>query len=299
MRSPLHSRIADASGRVRRLLALHGLSLVVAGAGRLRPAGLPGRLGGPPGARASAWPCWWASSAWPPTWPCGTWSRPLVVRFRDLDIALKIERRWPGLNDRLASTVQFLDLDAPVRATATTCSARAPCATPPSSRRSTRPRRSTSARSSTPARPAALVDRRGGRRCWACRSSRLDARLGTLALRRLFTPVRPRPLAADDPPGDPQGPGEGRQRRAVRRWRSAWPGRARPGLGPGHLPLRRRRERHRVPPARRPRHASTAGTSRSRSRSPSPWPPGDDATSPRSVDGRPAAGRLTDVLTSA
>ncbi|HMB03066.1 MAG TPA: DUF4175 family protein, partial [Isosphaeraceae bacterium] len=36
--------------------------------------------------------------------------RPLVVRFRDLDIALRIEERWPGLNDRLASTVQFLRL---------------------------------------------------------------------------------------------------------------------------------------------------------------------------------------------
>jgi hypothetical protein len=33
---------------------------------------------------------------------------PLVVRFADLDIALRIEERWPGLNDRLASTVQFL-----------------------------------------------------------------------------------------------------------------------------------------------------------------------------------------------
>ncbi|MEO6812144.1 MAG: DUF4175 family protein, partial [Isosphaeraceae bacterium] len=32
------------------------------------------------------------------------------VRFRDLDIAFKIEHRWPGLNDRLASTVQFLIL---------------------------------------------------------------------------------------------------------------------------------------------------------------------------------------------
>ena len=32
----------------------------------------------------------------------------MVVRFPDLDIALRIERRWPGLNDRLASTVQFL-----------------------------------------------------------------------------------------------------------------------------------------------------------------------------------------------
>ncbi len=36
--------------------------------------------------------------------------RPLVVRFADLDIALKIEQRWPGLNDRLASTIQFLRL---------------------------------------------------------------------------------------------------------------------------------------------------------------------------------------------
>ncbi len=35
---------------------------------------------------------------------------PLIVRFRDLDIALRIEQHWPGLNDRLASTVQFLRL---------------------------------------------------------------------------------------------------------------------------------------------------------------------------------------------
>jgi len=33
---------------------------------------------------------------------------PLVVKFADLDIAMRIEERWPGLNDRLASTVQFL-----------------------------------------------------------------------------------------------------------------------------------------------------------------------------------------------
>ncbi len=37
--------------------------------------------------------------------------RPLLVRFADLDIALRIEERWPGLNDRLASTIQFLRLD--------------------------------------------------------------------------------------------------------------------------------------------------------------------------------------------
>ena len=38
--------------------------------------------------------------------------RPLFVRFADLDIALRIEERWPGLNDRLASTIQFLRMDA-------------------------------------------------------------------------------------------------------------------------------------------------------------------------------------------
>ena len=38
--------------------------------------------------------------------------RPLFVRFADLDIAMRIEERWPGLNDRLASTIQFLKLDA-------------------------------------------------------------------------------------------------------------------------------------------------------------------------------------------
>jgi hypothetical protein len=34
---------------------------------------------------------------------------PLVVRFDDLDLGLKIERRWPGLNDRLSSTLEFLE----------------------------------------------------------------------------------------------------------------------------------------------------------------------------------------------
>jgi len=33
--------------------------------------------------------------------------RPLFVRFADLDIAMRIEQRWPGLNDRLASMIQF------------------------------------------------------------------------------------------------------------------------------------------------------------------------------------------------
>jgi hypothetical protein len=38
--------------------------------------------------------------------------RPLFVRFADLDIAMRIEERWPGLNDRLASTIQFMKMDA-------------------------------------------------------------------------------------------------------------------------------------------------------------------------------------------
>ncbi len=38
--------------------------------------------------------------------------RPLFVRFADLDMAMRIEERWPGLNDRLASTIQFVRLDA-------------------------------------------------------------------------------------------------------------------------------------------------------------------------------------------
>ncbi len=109
MRSPLHSRIAALRGRVRRLLALHGLSLVVAGlavftllagladwsihlAREIRVALLAAMIGlaGYLFVRLVV--------------------LPLVVRFRDLDIALKIERRWPGLNDRLASTIQFLDM---------------------------------------------------------------------------------------------------------------------------------------------------------------------------------------------
>lgn len=38
--------------------------------------------------------------------------RPLFVKFADLDIAMRIEERWPGFNDRLASTIQFLHLDS-------------------------------------------------------------------------------------------------------------------------------------------------------------------------------------------
>ncbi len=107
MRGPIEARIAALRGQVRRLLAIHGLSRLVFGlatailaagsadwlvhlAPEVRVALLVGVIG------------------------LGAWLlirrvlMPLVVRFGDLDIALRIEERWPGLNDRLASTVQFL-----------------------------------------------------------------------------------------------------------------------------------------------------------------------------------------------
>ena len=107
MRGPVESRIGALRGRVRRLLALHGVSYLVAGtvaavvvacaadwlihlAAEVRLALLVGVVGlaGYLLVRRVL--------------------LPLIVRFRDLDIALRIEERWPGLNDRLASTVQFL-----------------------------------------------------------------------------------------------------------------------------------------------------------------------------------------------
>ena len=107
MRSPLESRIAALRGRVRRLLALHGMGRVVAAlAAAVILAGLADwlvhlvpevRLALLVGAGSLA--CWlgWRHVV-----------APLVVRFQDLDIALRVEKRWPGLNDRLSSTIQFL-----------------------------------------------------------------------------------------------------------------------------------------------------------------------------------------------
>ncbi|MFO0891050.1 MAG: DUF4175 family protein [Isosphaeraceae bacterium] len=105
----LESRISALRGQVRRLLVVHGLSWLVAGvlplvilAGlldwlfhldvfvRLALLAIVAGLAG-----------WLLFSRV---------LRPLVVRFADLDIAMRIEQRWPGLNDRLASTVQFLRL---------------------------------------------------------------------------------------------------------------------------------------------------------------------------------------------
>ena len=107
MRGPIEARIAALRGQVRRLLALHGFSRLVTGlvlailvAGladwlfrlvpEVRLVLLLGVIG------ISLWLL------------ITRVLRPLIVKFADLDIALRIEKRWPGLNDRLASTVQFL-----------------------------------------------------------------------------------------------------------------------------------------------------------------------------------------------
>ena len=103
----LESRIAALRGQVRRLLVFHGLSWLVAGVVPLvLVAGLADwlfhldvfvRLALLTAVAAVA------------LWVTFTLVlRPLFVRFADLDIALRIEQRWPGLNDRLASTIQFL-----------------------------------------------------------------------------------------------------------------------------------------------------------------------------------------------
>ncbi|SIO67299.1 protein of unknown function [Singulisphaera sp. GP187] len=107
MDTSLESRIATLRAQVRRILALHGMSwviglvvpvIVIVGLldwmvhldPLVRLAALIGLIG------------------------FGLWLgfrhviAPLIVRFPDLEIAMRIEERWPGLNDRLASTVQFL-----------------------------------------------------------------------------------------------------------------------------------------------------------------------------------------------
>jgi hypothetical protein len=110
VRGPIEARIAALRGQVRRLLALHGLSRLAFG---LAAAVLIACLAD------------WLIHLAPElrlilligVVVLGAWLAlrrvilPLVVKFADLDIALRIEERWPGLNDRLASTVQFLRAD--------------------------------------------------------------------------------------------------------------------------------------------------------------------------------------------
>src|SRR5271165_2372918 len=102
----LRSRIAALGGQVRRLIVFHGLCWVVAGvlpllilaclADWLFHLDVFVRLALL--LSVSGLLIWIVHSRV---------IRPLVVRFADLDIALRIEQRWPGLQDRLTSTIQF------------------------------------------------------------------------------------------------------------------------------------------------------------------------------------------------
>ncbi len=107
MLSPLESRIDALRGRVRRLLALHGLArlAIAATLAIAAAAALDWLIHFVPEVRLALLVLLGLLAGWV------GWRHlltPLIVRFRDLDIALKIENRWPGLQDRLSSTVEFL-----------------------------------------------------------------------------------------------------------------------------------------------------------------------------------------------
>jgi hypothetical protein len=107
----LESRIRALRGSLRRMLALHGLCWVL---GLIVPlvilAGLADWLFQLDSLiRAALLAALVATGLY---WGYYRVLRPLYVRFADLDIAMRIEERWPGLNDRLASTIQFVRLDA-------------------------------------------------------------------------------------------------------------------------------------------------------------------------------------------
>ena len=106
----LESRIGALRASVRRLLALHGMCWVLGLVLPLIDRGGPGRLALPPRLDVRAGPAG-GMIGLRPTCVYRRVLRPLLVRFADLDIAMRIEERWPGLNDRLASTIQFLRLD--------------------------------------------------------------------------------------------------------------------------------------------------------------------------------------------
>jgi hypothetical protein len=107
MRHPLESRIAALRGQVRRLIAAHGMAWLVLGvlAAIITAGFLDWLVHLVPEVRLVLLGCVLAASVW---LAIRYVFKPLIVQFNDLDIALKIEERWPGLNDRLASTIQFL-----------------------------------------------------------------------------------------------------------------------------------------------------------------------------------------------
>ena len=263
--SELESRIFQLRARVRRLLALHGLSLVVALLvplvivavladwlihldAAVRMALLLGLIG------------------------LGGWLAyrhvitPLVVRFRDLDIALRIERRWPGLNDRLASTVQFFRIAADDDRLGSPALREA---TVRQTMEETALDRLPRGRRSPPGAPGAGMGVGVGR-------GRAPPR-GGLAPAERDRPAAALPADGRRPlaPADAPEPGRRRDaadrgaRRAVRAGRRRGPRGERPLVGVGDLPLRRMARASPRPSGRKRGASSAAGSSRSRARSPS------------------------------
>ncbi len=146
---------------------------------------------------------------------------PLVVRFADLDIALRIEERWPGLNDRLASTVQFLGRRGATRPTSW---GRRPSATPRSSRPSPRSETIDFRQAADPRATRKAV-------AWAVALLALvgavvaaEPALSGIALRRLVRPFGPDQWPQADPPDGPRrDPPEDRPGDAVHPGRRPWP----------------------------------------------------------------------------
>ncbi|MBI1324315.1 DUF4175 family protein [bacterium] len=106
-RDDLLDRIASFRGRVRRLLGIYGLARVAAIALAV--------------VLAAGWADWAIHVASPiralellaliivSAWALRRFVlRPMMANFDDLALALRIEDRWPGLQDRLASAVEFL-----------------------------------------------------------------------------------------------------------------------------------------------------------------------------------------------
>ncbi len=108
MQHPLEQRIAALRSRARQLMAVYGLSWVVTTAlGAMVALSLLDYLVRfqDVGLRVICS----LSVAWIMVWACYRFLYlPLFVRLRNVELAQKLERRFPGLEDRLVSSVEFL-----------------------------------------------------------------------------------------------------------------------------------------------------------------------------------------------
>lgn len=104
--SPIEARLLDLRRRVRRVLSIHGVCwLLVVGAGIATVSGLADwSLDLSTGVRAILLLLLVGASLWT---GCRLLLFPLLLRLRDVDLALRVEAQYPRLNDELASAVEF------------------------------------------------------------------------------------------------------------------------------------------------------------------------------------------------